>query len=198
MRRHVATVGEGVDPRAVGHPLAPGELEQGAEMIDVGVDAAVGDEPEQVHVAVALAGATEHAEQRLVVEERAVGDGRAYAHEILEEDPSRADREVPDLGVPHLAVGQADGTAGSCELRVRVALPQRVEDGRLRQLDGVARAGRRQTPAVEDHERDQRYVAARQMAANESGSRDAPPTSAPSTPGWASSSAALSGLTEPP
>jgi hypothetical protein len=36
------------------------------------------------------------------------------------------------------------------------------------------------------------------MAAKSSGTRDAPPTSAPSTSSWASSSTALPGLTEPP
>ena len=41
-------------------------------------------------------------------------------------------------------------------------------------------------------------AAARQMAVSDSGSSDAPPTSAPSTSGCRSSSAALSGLTEPP
>ena len=40
--------------------------------------------------------------------------------------------------------------------------------------------------------------AAATIAAKSSGSRLAPPTSAPSTSGWETSSSAFSGLTEPP
>ena len=57
-------------------------------------------------------------------------------------------------------------------------------------------------PAVEDDQRDGgdggHYPAASTIAANSAGSRLAPPTRAPSMSGWAISSAALSGLTEPP
>ncbi len=57
--------------------------------------------------------------------------------------------------------------------------------------------GRCAAPAVED---DERYEvdAARQIAAKESGSSEAPPTRAPSTDVCDMSSAAFSGLTEPP
>ncbi len=111
---------------------------------------------------------------------------------------------MADLRVAHLALGQADRRAGRAELRGRIAGDEVVEDGCARELDRVARAGRGDPPAVEDHERDERQPgaahgrAARQIAANEAGSSEAPPTSAPSTAGWAISSAAFSGLTEPP
>ncbi len=104
---------------------------------------------------------------------------------------------MADLGVAHLPGRQADRLAGGREGRVRELGPEAVEDGCARQLDGVSGAGRRTAPAVED---DERYEvdAARQIAAKESGSSEAPPTSAPSIEGWARSSAAFSGLTEPP
>ena len=63
---------------------------------------------------------------------------------------------------------------------MRELAPQPVEHRRLGQLDGVARPGRRAAPAVEDDERYERD-AVRHMAANESTSSEAPPTSAPST-----------------
>ena len=75
--------------------------------------------------------------------------------------------------------------------------PQPVEDRRVRELDRVSRAGRGAAPPVEDDERYEGKLR-RQIAAKESTSSEAPPTSAPSTPGWPRSSAALSGLTEPP
>ena len=168
------------------------------------VNAARRDEAEQVDLAVALLRAPERAEQRLVREEGTVLDGTADAHEVLEEDAARADREVPDLRVPHLAFGQADRRPGRAELRGRIPGHEVVEDGRSREVDGIARAGRRDPPAVEDHQRDERQPraahrsAARQIAANDSASSEAPPTSAPSIAGCAISSAAFSGFTEPP
>src|SRR5918912_578524 len=81
--------------------------------------------------------------------------------------------------------------------QVLVAPPEVVEDGRVRELDRISRAGRRAAPAVED---DERYegIAARQTASKDSTSSDAPPTRAPSTAPWPMSSAALSGFTDPP
>ena len=126
---------------------------------------------------------------------------RVHAHQVLEEDPPRPDRQMADLGVPHLTGREPHRLAGRLDLRVREARPEVVEHGRPRKLDRVPWPGRRDPPAVEDHQRDEREAspdAARQIAANESGSSEAPPTSAPSTSGCASSSAAFSGLTEPP
>ena len=111
---------------------------------------------------------------------------------------------MTDLGVPHLPVGQADGGTRRGELRRREAAGEVVEDRGVREVDGVPRPRRRETPAVEDHERDERQAlpahvaAARQIAAKDAGSSEAPPTSAPSTAGCPSSSLAFSGFTEPP
>src|SRR5207253_8918928 len=129
--------------------------------------------------------------------EGAVLDRPVDAHQVLEEHATRADRQVADLRVAHLSRRQADGFPGGCYPRMRVLPPEPVEVRRVRELDGVPRTRRSATPAVED---DQRYerMAARQIAVRESTSREAPPTSAPSTAGCERSSAALSGLTEPP
>ena len=170
-------------------------VEQRLEVVDVRVDAAVRDEPEQMDVLASLEGAA----QGVVLEQLAGLDRLVHAHEVLEEDAARADRQVPDLGVPHLALRQADGRARRRELRVREVAPQPVEDGRVGELDRVARPGRRDSPAVEDDERYEGIRAAvSHIALKESTSSDAPPTRAPSTSGCASSAPALSGLTEPP
>src|SRR5687768_9403945 len=87
---------------------------------------------------------------------------------------------------------------------MRIPLPQAVEDGCVRELDGIPGPGRGQNPAVEDHERDElrhasaTSAAARQIASNDCASSDAPPTSAPSTSGCDRSPRALSAVTEPP
>src|SRR5436189_3933792 len=162
-------------------------------MVDVRVDAPVAHEAEQVDVPAAL----ERGEERGVLEEGPVLDRLVHPHQVLVEPAAGADRQVTDLGVPHLAGREPRRLARGLDRRVRVAPPQVVEDGRVRQLDGVPRPRRRAAPAVED---DERYegIAARQMASKESISSDAPPTSAPSTASRPSSSAALSGFTEPP
>ena len=108
-------------------------------MVDVGVNAAVRHEPEQVDVSPTFASATERGDERLVLGERAVLDGAVHPDEVLEEDPARADREVPDLGVAHLSRRKADRLAGRGERPVRVSLQERVEHGRVRELDGIPR-----------------------------------------------------------
>jgi len=118
---------------------------------------------------------------------------------------------MPDLGVAHLALGQADVAAGRREGRVWVGGPELVEDRRLGLRDRVPGPSA-PAPAVEDHSASEGtgmlvgrreagsspQAAASMIAAKSLGSRLAPPTSAPSTSGCESSSAALSGLTEPP
>ena len=64
VRRDVAPVGERVDPGVLGR-----ELEERAEVVDVRVDAALRDEPDQVNAPAAR----ERRLQRLVLAERAVG-----------------------------------------------------------------------------------------------------------------------------
>ena len=200
MRRDVAAVRESVDEGALLHPLPPCQLEQRPQVVDVRVDAAVRDEPEQVDVRAALLRPLERADKRGVLEERAVRDRTVHPLEVLVEDSARADRQVTDLGVAHLAGRQPDRLSGSLERRVRVAGPERVEHRRLGELDRIPRPRRRAAPAVEDHERYEweSRAAAWQIAVNDSTSSEAPPTRAPSTSGCASNSSAFSGLTEPP
>src|SRR5580765_7779620 len=182
MRRNVAAVGECVDPGLLGR-----ELEQRAHVVEVRVDTAARDEAEQMRALAALEGCLQHG----VLEEGAVLDRLVHAHEVLEEDAARPDREVADLRVAHLPGRQPDSLAGREQRRVRVLAPETVEVRRVGQLDSVPRAGRRAAPAVEDDERYER-IAARQIAVKDSRSSDAPPTSAPSIEDLESSSAAFS------
>ena len=196
--RHVPPVRERMDPGAMGHALPLRELEQRAQVVDVRMDSAVRDEAQQVHVAVPFARAPERGDERLILEERAVRDRAVDALEVLIEHPAGADRQVTHLGVAHLSRWESDGLARCGQSRVRVLRPQPVEHRRRCELDGVPRTRGRTAPPVEDDERYERErAAASHIATNESMSRDAPPTSAPSTPGCASSSSAFSGLTDP-
>ena len=202
--RDVAAVGERVDPRCLPQPLPAGEDEQRAKVVDVRVDSAVRDEPEEVHGAGSLLRAAKRPPKRLVLEDRAVLDGAGHADEILVQDPPRPDREVPHLGVAHLPFGEPHRRSRGGQPGRRVRRHEMVEYRGLRELDGIPRPRWRDPPAVEHDERDKRrrrrahVTAARQIAANDSGSSEAPPTRAPSIALWAMSSAAFSGFTDPP
>src|SRR5689334_12671130 len=189
-----------MDEGALLHPLPPRQFQQRPQVVDMRMDASVGDESEQVHIRAALLRPLERLDECFVLEERPVRNGAVHPLEILVEDTSRTDSQVPDLGVAHLAGRQADGLAGGSERRMRVARPERVEDRRLGLRDSVPRPGRGAAPPVED---DKRYegesrAAVSQIAVNDSTSSEAPPTSAPSTWPCASSASAFSGFTEPP
>ena len=62
--------------------------------------------------------------QRRGLGEAAVGDRVADAHQFLLHHAAGADVHVADLGVAHLAVGQADVAAGGVQQGVRAGLPQ--------------------------------------------------------------------------
>ena len=90
-----------------------------------------------------------------VLEEGARRDVVVDPHEVLAHDAAGAQVGVPDLGVPHLPVGQADRPARRVELGVRIVCPEAVEDRRVGELDRVPRPRRRQAPAVEHDEADE-------------------------------------------
>ncbi len=195
-RRGVAPVGEGVDDE-VRHVELGGEPDQRLEVLLGRVHAAAGHEPDQVD---ALRGA-ERLAQHVVRRQRAVLHRRVDPREVLGDDRTGAEVEVPDLRVAHLARREADRLALRGQRRVRVLRPERVEHRRVGERDRVPRPVRREPPAVEHDEADggdRHAAAASTIAVKSAGSRLAPPTRAPSTSSSASSSAALSGLHEPP
>ena len=117
----------------------------------VAVDAAVGQQADEVQRVLAVARTRSMAaDERRVREELAVPDALVDAREVLVDDAAGAHVHVADLGVAHLAGGQADGFARRDQLRVRIALEQLVVDGRARQRDGVVLAFGADAPAVED------------------------------------------------
>ena len=152
--------------------LPSGQLEQRPEVLEMAVHATAGDEPEQVDVAVAVAGACERADERLVLEEGAVLDRRVHAHQVLKEDPPRADRQVAYLGVPHLTGWEPDRAARGLDLGVGKGRQEPVEHGRRGKVDGIARPGRRDPPAVQDHQRDERTVKATRRGRSPRTTRD--------------------------
>src|SRR5215468_7006902 len=106
------------------------------------MDTAVRDQPEQM----CPFATRERGLQDWAFEERAVLDRLVHAHEVLEQDPAGADRQVAYLRVAHLPGRQADCLPRRVERRVRVRAPEPVEVRRVCKLHGVPGTGRRTTP----------------------------------------------------
>ena len=140
MRRDVAAVRERVDPRPVRHPVRRASSSSARRWSMCEWTPPVRDEAQQVDVAATRSRPLESADERRILEDRAVANGQVHAHQILEQHPARADRQVADLRVAHLPRRKADRLTGGGEARVRVGRPEPVEHRRRRQLDGVARA----------------------------------------------------------
>ena len=154
--QRIAAVGEGVHDE-VGHALASDQLNARLDVLPARVDTAVGDQAHQVQApagtgAGRLAGALQHG----VLEEAAVGNRFVDPGQVLRDDRTRTEVEVPNLGVPHLAVGEADVAPAGRQRGVRVAIPQAVENQRRSLADRVARAGWREAPTIEHDQRQRR------------------------------------------
>ncbi len=94
--RRVAPVGERVHDQ-VGHPQRAAEGDERLQVLDRGVHAAVGDQPDQVHALAGLHGPAQHLVVDLVAEQRLVD-----AQQVLLDDGARAEVQVAHLGVAHL------------------------------------------------------------------------------------------------
>ena len=115
VRRRVAAVHEAVNENVLDFFLR-GHFEQREKMMDVRMDAAVAEESDQMEwrwrprsMACLKSGTL-----RICF----VGDEQIDAGHVHVDDAACADVEVADFAVAHLAVGEADGGAGSVNQRV--------------------------------------------------------------------------------
>ncbi len=198
LRRDVTPVGNRVH-RDIGHPDRRCQSHEAAQVVDVAMHASVGDQTNDMERARAspcpFAGCNQSGRVPKIVS-RCVRD----PHQILSNNPTGADCKMPDLRIAHLPLRESYLASGGNQLAMGAITPQLIEDGRVGELDCVAGPWWRNAPAIEDDEDNGRGHgrAAAAIASRLSASSAAPPTSAPSTSGSAISSAAFSGLTEPP
>ena len=104
----VAAVGQDVDPE-VGHAVAGGAVDEGQQLVDVAVDVAVGEEPDQVERGLAGLRALDDGLPDVTLEEGPGRDGLVHQLGALVEDPAAAQRVVADLAVAHVVVGGQPG-----------------------------------------------------------------------------------------
>ena len=88
--------------------------------------------------------------QDRVLGERAVLDGVVDARQVGHGDAAGAEVHVADLGIAHLALGQADEALGGVDQALRAGRDQAVVVGRARVEDGVVGRIGAMAPAVED------------------------------------------------
>ncbi len=84
----------------------------------------------------------------------AAGDRRIDARQVLHHETTGADVEMPDLGIAHLSLWQADVFARSAQEGVRTARPQTVESGSASLSNGVVSGLLAPAPAVKHDQHD--------------------------------------------
>jgi hypothetical protein len=105
-------------------------------VFEVGVDAAVGDEADEVE-APARSGGDGFLEN-FIAGERAVADGKVDAGEFLIDDATGAEVEVANLGISHLSFGEADLKTAGLESAPGVISVKAIVDGGFGEKGGVA------------------------------------------------------------
>ena len=186
-------------------------LEDREKVLVARMDAAIGEKPHDMQRTAWLLGRIEARVDDLVFVDGTRAARAVDACELLMDDAAGADVQMPDLGVAHLALRQADRLAGRLKARA-LAREQLIEKRRARKRDGVAGTCGRKPEAVHDDEaHGKRKALARRRIENahycmtaltswmkESRLRLAPPISPPSMSGSATSASTFPGFIEPP
>ena len=141
-----ALAGVGVGVAAVGDAVQVDFLSaqmlchfQHAEpVVGMAVHAAGAHQTHQMDGLAGLDGSLHVLDQHMVLEHLAVADGLGDEGELLVHDAACAHVGVADLGVAHLAIGQADSHAGSINGGHGVLFHQSIQMGGLGSHNGIA------------------------------------------------------------
>ena len=144
--RRVAAVHEAVDENVRDFILAR-HAQQGEQMLQLRMNAAVADETHQMQLT--RAAAFHRFEQERLAEEFAAGDELIHARDVHLHDAAGADIQVAHFAIAHLPFGQTDEGAGGVDQRIGKILEQAVVVGLASEGNGVALGLRAIAPAVE-------------------------------------------------
>ena len=192
-----------------GTSLARGQLDQRAQVVEARVHAAVRDEPEQVQPPAVAPGRAARAAPRSRRTSRPRSRRRCAVRSCCTTAPAPRFRwptsELPIWPSGSPTARPAGGRAACADSAPRARRTPACRPAR-RRCPGPAGASPQPSSTTRQTDGTGGCPAHRQvmrrrgddLARSPSGSRLAPPTSAPSTSGWARISAALSGLTLPP
>ena len=121
-------------------------------MIEMGVDAAIGNQPDEVEAF--TGGGGEGVLQGFVPGEGTIADGQVNAGEFLVHDATGPEVEVPHFGVSHLSFGEADLQTAGLESAPRIILVKAVvnrgfgKQGGVSLLFGARATGRVDSPTI--------------------------------------------------
>ena len=127
-------------------------LHERMKVFDVAVDAPIRHEPHEMHGGTGRDGLVDRIREHRALEEGAVFDGSRDACDLLIDDTTRADVQVPDFRVAHQSFGKADRQAGRFERRGRVRREETIEVRGARRHDRIPAVGRPRAVPVEDRE----------------------------------------------
>ena len=150
-RRHVTTVEERMhrNPR---HPGALGKIQHREDVALVAVHATGRQQSQYMQGAATGDGRRARGEQFGIGEKAAVVDRGIDPGQVLVDDAAGAEVHVPDFGIAHLPVRQADMAAGGFDQRVRLRRPQRAPVRQLGLRQRVVLRIVAMTPAIEDQQ----------------------------------------------
>ena len=136
-----------------------GERDERAQVRDVGMDAAVGEEAHQVNGAARGERRVDRFDERRVRLEAPVRNRPIDPVEIGEDDPARAKAEVAHLRVPDLPRREPDRLARGQEERGGIGRAQRLDLLRITPSDRIPARGRGFAPSVHHDEPERQRLA---------------------------------------
>jgi hypothetical protein len=116
------------------------------------VNAAIGDQTDQMQGATRLAGVLEAGLDLFVVLERVVGHHAVNARNVHLHNAARANVQVAHFAVAHLPARQTDKLFRCLDQRVGIFAQKRVVGGLCGQCNGVVFSLRTISPSIEDGE----------------------------------------------
>ena len=146
----VAPVHERMDTHV--HAVGSGDIHERAEVVDMAVHAAVGQQSGEVQPPARPL----HVRQQL--KQRGVGGKFARLHRhvdaghILIHDASGPDIEVPHFRIAHISGGQPHRAPGGVDARRARQGDEPIDVGRPRKAGGIARTGGSQSVAIKNEE----------------------------------------------
>ena len=127
------------------------QVDEGKQMDQVAVNAAVGQQAHEMHRAAGLFGVFHRLQQGGIFKKAVIPDVLGDAGQFLINNTAGADVGVAHLAVAHLAVGQAHVLAGAIQLGVGTGFKQLIQIGGFCGGNRVGGTGRGNAPAVQNH-----------------------------------------------
>ncbi len=147
----IAAVEKGVDKDPL-HPVLFRRQQEGVQMLLLRVNAAIGDQAQQMQGASLFAGVLQRLHDHRMAEKFAGANQIVNACDVHVHHAARADVQVTDFAVAHLAIRQTDEVIRSVKQTMRILRQEFVVSRLTRQCYRIGEALRTITPAIQNGE----------------------------------------------